>query len=75
VAYLDDGTMVVIEHGKERVGESIRIIVTSVLQTVAGKMIFGNPQSGGHALQESSHRNHRIDSGSGARRKARPSGA
>lgn len=72
VAYLDDGTMVVVERGKERIGESIRIIVTSVLQTVAGKMIFGNPQDNGHGFQESSHKNHRVDSGSGARRKARP---
>jgi uncharacterized protein YacL len=72
VAYLDDGTMVVVEHGKERVGESVRIVVTSVLQTVAGKMIFGNPQNGGHTVQESSHRNQRLDSGSGARRKTRP---
>jgi uncharacterized protein YacL len=72
VAYLDDGTMVVVERGKERIGESIRIIVTSVLQTVAGKMIFGNPQDSGHGFQESSHKNHRLDSGSGARRKARP---
>ncbi len=72
VAYLDDGTMVVVEHGKERIGESLRIIVTSVLQTVAGKMIFGNPLDGGHSIQESSHRNQRVDSGSGARRKTRP---
>jgi uncharacterized protein YacL len=42
VAYLDDGTMVVVERGKERIGETVRLVVTSVLQTVAGKMIFGN---------------------------------
>lgn len=71
VAYLDDGTMVVVEHGKERIGESVRIIVTSVLQTVAGKMIFGNPHERASCTQESPHRNHRVDSGSGARRKAR----
>jgi len=46
VAYLDDGTMVVVEHGKDRIGSTVRIIVTSVLQTVAGKMIFGAPQNG-----------------------------
>jgi uncharacterized protein YacL len=73
VAYLDDGTMVVVERGKERIGESIRIVVTSVLQTVAGKMIFGNPMDGLHGVQENSHRGHRVDSGGGARRKARPS--
>lgn len=42
VAYLDDGTMVVVERGKDRIGETVRLVVTSVLQTVAGKMIFGN---------------------------------
>jgi len=46
VAYLDDGTMVVVEHGKDRIGQTLRIVVTSVLQTVAGKMIFGNPEAG-----------------------------
>ncbi|MCL5774414.1 MAG: TRAM domain-containing protein [Firmicutes bacterium] len=40
VAYLEDGTMVVIEDGKKRMGETIPVEVTSVLQTVAGKMIF-----------------------------------
>jgi uncharacterized protein YacL len=44
VAYLDDGTMVVVERGKDRIGETLQIVVTSVLQTVAGKMIFGHPQ-------------------------------
>jgi len=77
VAYLDDGTMVVVEHGKERVGGSVRIVVTSVLQTVAGKMIFGNVQNGSaqglSGSQENSHRDHRADSVGGTRRKARPS--
>lgn len=40
VAYLDDGTMIVIESGKNFIGESKEVIVTSVLQTNAGKMIF-----------------------------------
>ena len=40
VAYLDDGTMIVIENGKSHIGESKEVIVTSVLQTNAGKMIF-----------------------------------
>jgi uncharacterized protein YacL len=52
VAYLDDGTMVVVERGKDRIGETLRIIVTSVLQTVAGKMIFGNPGSAGESAAE-----------------------
>ena len=40
VAYLDDGTMIVIEDGRRHIGENLPVIVTSVLQTVAGKMIF-----------------------------------
>ena len=40
VAYLDDGTMIVIENGKSRIGEDVDILVTSVLQTSAGRMIF-----------------------------------
>ncbi|MBX9789613.1 MAG: TRAM domain-containing protein [Pirellulales bacterium] len=41
VGYLDDGTMVVIEAGRDQVGRTVRIIVTSVLQTSAGRMVFG----------------------------------
>jgi uncharacterized protein YacL len=40
VAYLDDGTMIVVEDGRRYMGTSLSVIVTSVLQTVAGKMIF-----------------------------------
>lgn len=40
VAYLDDGTMIVIEGGRRRIGETLEVLVSSVLQTVAGKMIF-----------------------------------
>lgn len=40
IAYLDDGTMIVVENGKKYVGETIEVIVTSVLQTAAGRMIF-----------------------------------
>ncbi len=42
IAYLDDGTMIVVEGGKKHIGETIDVVVTSVLQTVAGKMIFAN---------------------------------
>jgi uncharacterized protein YacL len=41
VAYLDDGTMVVVDHAKKLISKTIEITVTSVLQTTAGKMIFG----------------------------------
>jgi uncharacterized protein YacL len=43
VAYLDDGTMIVVEDGKHFINEDIKIVVTSVLQTVAGRMIFARP--------------------------------
>ena len=41
VGYLDDGTMVVAEQGRSYIGEDVRLVVTSVLQTSAGRMIFG----------------------------------
>jgi len=41
VAYLEDGTMVVVDNARKMIGQSIEVTVTSVLQTVAGKMIFG----------------------------------
>ncbi len=41
VAYLDDGTMVVIDNARKLIGKNVDIAVTSVLQTTAGKMIFG----------------------------------
>lgn len=40
IAYLDDGTMIVVEGGKRHIGEIMDVIVTSVLQTAAGRMIF-----------------------------------
>ena len=40
IAYLNDGTMIVIEGGSERIGETLQVVVTSVLQTSAGRMIF-----------------------------------
>ena len=43
VGYLDDGTMVVIEQGRALIGQEVAIVVTSVLQTPAGRMIFGRP--------------------------------
>ncbi len=44
VAYLDDGTMVVVDNSGHLIGETIDVVVTSVLQTTAGKMIFGKQQ-------------------------------
>jgi uncharacterized protein YacL len=45
VAYLDDGTMIVVDGGKKHIGETIGVMVTSVLQTAAGRMIFARPKS------------------------------
>lgn len=44
VGYLDDGTMVVVEEGRQNIGRTVAIIVTKVLQTAAGRMIFARPE-------------------------------
>ncbi|WP_369381868.1 PIN/TRAM domain-containing protein [Lysinibacillus fusiformis] len=44
VAYLDDGTMIVVEGGRSFIGQAITVTVTSVLQTSAGRMIFAKPK-------------------------------
>lgn len=51
VGYLDDGTMVVVDSGKPLIGETVDIAVTSVLQTTAGKMIFGKLTDEGDARE------------------------
>lgn len=51
VAYLDDGTMVVVDNARRMIGKTIDIAVTSVLQTTAGKMIFGRFLDPGQAAQ------------------------
>ncbi|HET9415780.1 MAG TPA: PIN domain-containing protein [Pseudolabrys sp.] len=53
VAYLDDGTMVVVDNARKLIGKTIDVVVTSVLQTTAGKMIFGRfiePAAAGQAV-------------------------
>jgi uncharacterized protein YacL len=45
VGYLDDGTMVVIEDGRDYVGKQVHAVVTSALQTSAGRMIFARPEA------------------------------
>jgi uncharacterized protein YacL len=52
VAYLDDGTMVVVDNAKKMISKTIDISVTSVLQTTAGKMIFGRYDERTHAVHE-----------------------
>ena len=45
VGYLDDGTMIVVEQGRGLIGQETSLLVTSVLQTPAGRMIFGRPEA------------------------------
>lgn len=44
IAYLDDGTMIVVEEGRDYIGKTIEVLITSVLQTSAGRMIFAKPK-------------------------------
>jgi uncharacterized protein YacL len=60
VGYMDDGTMVVVENGKEYIGEYMDVHVTKVLQTAAGRMIFGR-------VEEANGKSRRRDSSQGAR--------
>ncbi len=46
VGYLDDGTMVVTEHARDRVGQELRVVVTSVLTTANGRLVFAKPSAG-----------------------------
>ena len=55
VAYLDDGTMVVVDNAKKMISRTIDISVTSVLQTTAGKMIFGRFDERVHTVHDKSH--------------------
>ena len=64
VAYLDDGTMVVVDNGKRRLGYTVKVTITSVLQTQAGRMIFAklsddnghHPERGGDRAHDSRER-------------------
>ncbi len=53
VAYLDDGTMIVVDNGRRQIGKTVDVVVTSVLQTPAGRMIFAR-------LKEDSSRDNRA---------------
>ena len=52
IAYLDDGTMVVIENARRFIGREVEVAVTSVLQTTAGRMIFSEIKNGGAAIRK-----------------------
>ncbi|HEU4691905.1 MAG TPA: hypothetical protein VFS23_26265, partial [Vicinamibacterales bacterium] len=54
VAYLDDGTMVVVDNARRMISKNIDVVVTSVLQTTAGKMIFGRYIENASPVQPSS---------------------
>ena len=56
IGYLEDGTMVVVEGGKKHIGETSDVVVTSVLQTVAGRMIFGRPKGDVPTGSSAAHR-------------------
>src|SRR3954449_1036968 len=59
VAYLDDGTMVVVDNARKMISKTIDVVVTSVLQTTAGKMIFGrfiDPNLAAQAAAQSGER-------------------
>jgi len=56
VAYLDDGTMIVVDGGKKFIGDTLAVLVTSVLQTSAGRMIFAKPKSIGDRQEQNGNR-------------------
>jgi uncharacterized protein YacL len=69
VAYLDDGTMVVVDNARKMISKTIDIAVTSVLQTTAGKMIFGRFDERTHMVHEKERapaREHAPATGTGA---------
>jgi uncharacterized protein YacL len=59
IGYLDDGTMVVIEDGRELIGKLVKVTVTSIIQTAAGKMIF--TKAIGPVTEEELQQNQNID--------------
>jgi uncharacterized protein YacL len=77
VAYLDDGTMVVVDNAKKMISRTIDIAVTSVLQTTAGKMIFGRFDERVHTIHDKSHADRHgapRDGSAGTHTEARGSG-
>lgn len=66
VGYLDDGTMVVVDHARKMIGRAVEISVTSVLQTASGKMIFGRVDESAHRPEPMRHLNVELREASGA---------
>lgn len=71
IGYLDDGTMIVVEGGRHAIGETMDVVVTSVLQTVAGKMIFAHIKSEHETEEETIDHSIRSYSSGRQRRKIR----
>ena len=72
VAYLDDGTMVVVDNARKLIGKTIDVVTTSVLQTTAGKMIFGRHiESAAVAQQAANGGESGPDKGEGPPRRSR----
>lgn len=62
VAYLDDGTMIVVDGGKRYMNKTITVLVTSVLQTAAGRMIFAKPKNDGrNDVPQDTHRYREVN--------------
>lgn len=55
VAYLDDGTMIVVEDGQHYMNERINVVVTSAIQTAAGRMIFAKPSHSSGRIEENTN--------------------
>ncbi|HKP72723.1 MAG TPA: PIN domain-containing protein [Pyrinomonadaceae bacterium] len=72
VAYLDDGTMVVVDNARKMIGKNADISVTSVLQTTAGKMIFGRLSEEAHENGGSIHNTDTRGINGGTRRQQQP---
>ena len=60
IAYLDDGTMVVVDNARGVIGKTVDITVTSVLQTTAGKMIFSKYQASGDVQQRAEYEREQV---------------
>ena len=56
IAYLDDGTMVVVDNSRRRLGQTFNVTITSVLQTQAGRMIFAKPSDEAERSERGSER-------------------
>jgi len=69
IGYLDDGTMIVVEGARNKIGRFVMLSVTSSLQTSAGKMIFGKFESFAASPERSNDRGNRGDNGPTARRR------